>query len=97
MDAADGTIGRKLVAIARQSPFELVDVLAWVRLHTDFDEGSVARTAVRSIAGALRRDGHRELAARFDGWVGELSALAERGEFLFSVNDYAVLLRRPRA
>ncbi len=95
MDASDGTIGRKLVAIARHSPLELADTFAWVRVHTDFDEGSVAHTAVRGIAGALRRDDHGELAARFDAWIDDLQALAQRGEFLFSVNDYAVLLRRP--
>jgi len=29
MDASDKAIGRKLVAIARHSPFELVDAIAW--------------------------------------------------------------------
>lgn len=95
MDASDGMIGRKLVAIARRSPLELVDTFAWVILHTDLEEGSVAHTAVRGIAGAVRRDHHDELAARLSGWVEELRALADRGEFLFTVNDYAVLLRRP--
>lgn len=97
MDASDGTIGRKLVAIARSSPFELAGTFAWVIMHTDFDEGSVAYSAVRGIVGAVRRDRHDELAARLDEWVEDLRALAARGEFLFSVNDYAVLLRRPYA
>ena len=55
MDAADGTIGRKLPAIARHSLFELVATQAW---------------------------------------VDDLRVHAGLGEFLFSVNDYAVLLRR---
>ncbi len=95
MDASDGTIGRKLVAIARRSPLELADTFAWVTLHTDFEEGSPAHTAVRGIAGAVRRDHHDQLAARLDEWIQDLRTLAARGEFLFSVNEYAVLLRRP--
>ncbi len=95
MNAADGTIGRKLVAIARRSPFELADAFAWVAVHTDFGEGGAAHTAVRGIAGAVRRDHHDDLAATFEEWVEDLRALAERGEFLFSVNDYAVLLCNP--
>ncbi|HEV2724465.1 MAG TPA: methyltransferase domain-containing protein [Thermoleophilaceae bacterium] len=95
MDASDGTIGRKLVAIARRSPFELSETLAWVTVHTDFEPGSVARGAVQSIAGALRRDHQADLAARLHEWVEDLRTLAEQGEFLYSVNDYAVLLRKP--
>ena len=95
MDAADGTIGRKLIAIARRSPFELADVFAYVAVHLDLEEGGAAHTAVRGIVGAVRRDHHDELAARLEEWVEDLRALAERGEFLFSINDYAVLLRNP--
>ncbi len=95
MDASDGTIGRKLVAIARRSPFELSATFAWVTLDTEFGQESVARAAVRSIGGAVRRDHHQDLAGRFSDWVNELQTLAERGQFLFSVNDYAVLLREP--
>lgn len=95
MDASDGTIGRKLVAIARRSPFELVETFGWVSVHTGFQPGSVAHAATRSIAGALRRDHHDDLASRFDEWVDDLRMLAERGEFLYSVNDYSVLLRNP--
>ncbi len=93
MDASDGALGRKLVAISRNSPFELVQVFAWVRLDTDFAPQGPAQVAVRGIAGAVRRDGHDELAAKLDEWIGDLRALAVRGEFLYSVNDYAVLLR----
>ncbi|MGI8593317.1 MAG: hypothetical protein ACR2ML_02940, partial [Solirubrobacteraceae bacterium] len=76
---------------------ELVDVFAWVTVHVDFEEGGAAHTAVRGIVGAVRRDHHDELAARLEEWVEDLGVLAERGEFLFSVNDYAVLLRNPCA
>ncbi len=94
MDDSDGAIGRKLVGIARHSPFELADAFAWVLLDTSFAQGGVAHGAVRSIAASVRRDHHEDLAARLDEWVDDLRALAGRGEFLFSVNDYAVLLRR---
>ncbi len=93
MDDSDGTIGRKLVAIGRHSPFGLVDTLAWVVLDTGFAEGGAAHITVRSIAASVRRDHHDDLAARLDEWTADLRALAGRGEFLFSVNDYAVLLR----
>lgn len=95
MDASDGTIGRKLVAIVRRSPFELVDSLAWVVLDTSFAVGGVAHMAARGIAAAVRRDQQGELAAKLSEWIDDLQSLAERGEFLFSANDYAVLLRKP--
>jgi SAM-dependent methyltransferase len=95
MDASDGAIGRKLVAIARRSPFELVDCLAWVVLDTSFAVGGVADMAARGIAAAVRRDQQGELAAKLSEWIDDLQSLAERGEFLFSANDYAVLLRKP--
>ncbi len=95
MDASDGAIGRKLVAIARSSPFELADTFAWVILDTTFAEGGPAHSAVRSIAATVRRDRHQDLEARLDEWTDDLRALAARGQFLFSVNDYVVLLRNP--
>jgi len=79
----------------RQLPFELVDAIAWVVLDTSFAEGGVAHTAARRIAATVRRDHHDELAARLDGWIDDLRGRAERGEFLFSVNDYSALLRNP--
>jgi SAM-dependent methyltransferase len=94
MDAADGTIGRKLPAIARRSPFELVSTLAWVEVDTDFAQGEIADRAVEGIKAAVRRD-HREVASQLEAWVDDLRVHAGLGEFLFSVNDYAVLLRRP--
>jgi hypothetical protein len=94
MDASDGTIGRKLLAIARQSPFDIAEVNAWVTLDTSFEPGGLAQMATRSISASVRRDQHEDLATRLEGWLEDLRALAQRGEFLFSVNDYAVLLRK---
>jgi len=95
MDSADGTIGRKLVSIARRSRFELVDSLAWVDIDTDFAEGEIADRAVKRVKAAVRRDHRHDLASRVEAWVEDQRLRAAHGEFLFSVNDYAVLLRRP--
>lgn len=94
MDASDATMGRKLVAFGRSSPMTLVDTIAWVRVDTELADGGAAHTAVRGIFGAVRRDRRDELADQLDSWIDDLRALAARGEFLFSVNDYAVLLRK---
>jgi SAM-dependent methyltransferase len=95
MDAADGTIGRKLPAIARRAPLELVETMAWVVLDTDLAAGEPADTAIRGITDAVRRDQHHDLASQIEAWVDDLRVRAAGGEFLFSVNDYAVLLRKP--
>ena len=94
MDKADGTIGRKLPAIARRTPFELVDTLAWVEIDTQLAAGEPADVAIRGITDAVRRDQHHDLASQLEAWVDDLHVSAARGEFLFSVNDYAVLLRK---
>jgi SAM-dependent methyltransferase len=95
MDAADGTIGRKLPAIARRAPLEHVETLAWVVLDTHLAAGEPGDTAIRGITDAVRRDQHHELASQLEAWVDDLRVRAAGGEFLFSVNDYAVLLRKP--
>jgi ubiquinone/menaquinone biosynthesis C-methylase UbiE len=95
MDAADGTIGRKLPSIAGRAPLEHVETIAWVVLDTDLAAGEPADTAIRGITDAVRRDQHHDLASQLEAWVDDLRVRAARGEFLFSVNDYAVLLRKP--
>jgi len=95
MDAADGTIGRKLPAIAARTPLEHVATMAWVVLDTDLAAGEPADTAIRGITDAVRRDQHHDLASQLEAWIDDLRVRAANGEFLFSVNDYAVLLRKP--
>jgi SAM-dependent methyltransferase len=95
MDAADGTIGRKLPTIARRAPLEHVETMAWVVLDTDLATGEPADTAIRGITDAVRRDQHHDLASQLESWIDDLRVRASRGEFVFSVNDYAVLLRKP--
>ena len=95
MDAADGTIGRKLPAIAERAPLELVETMAWVDIDTELAAGEPADRAIQGIVGAVRRDEHHDLASQTEAWIDDLRVRAARGEFLFSVNDYAVLLRKP--
>jgi SAM-dependent methyltransferase len=94
MDRADGTIGRKLRSIAKRAPLEVVDTLAWVELSLDVSEGSAAEVAIGGITGAVKRD-RPDLAGQLGEWVADVHALAGRGELVCSINDYAVLLRRP--
>jgi SAM-dependent methyltransferase len=94
MDSSDGTMGRKLLTVARRSTFEVVETFAWVRLDTEFHVGGPARLAVEGIASAARKQ--PDLADHLEAWISDLNAHAARGELLFSVNDYAVLLQEPR-
>jgi SAM-dependent methyltransferase len=97
-DRADGFMGRKLLALAdaagaRQSGYEVVEVDSWADPHRRFDEGSVAWKVAMGILAAARDD--ELLAARAAGWVDGLRRLADAGQFLFTVTDVAVVLRRP--
>lgn len=66
---------------------------AWVGHHTTFEPGGPARVAATPVAKEGRRD--PELAEHVDGWLADLEQQAAAGEFSFSINDYAVLLRKP--
>jgi SAM-dependent methyltransferase len=96
-ERADGFMGRKLLALAdaataRDAPFELVAVDSWADPHRRFDEGSVAWKVAMGILAATRDDSR--LAARAAGWLEGLRSLADAGQFLFTVTDVAVVLRR---
>jgi hypothetical protein len=93
MAAANGTMGRRLVSLARRSTFELVATFAWVGHHTSLEHGGPARTAAECVAANARRD--PELAPLVDGRLADLERQALDGELLYSIDDYAVLLRAP--
>ncbi len=95
MEASNGTIGRGLVALAQRSPLELVETFAWVGHQTTFEQGGPAHTAAICVAAEARRD--PELEPLVEPWLTELQEQAEHGEFFYSINDYAVLLRKPSA
>ena len=97
-ERTDGFMGRKLLALAdacgeRGAAFEVVTVDAWADPHRRFDEGSVAWKVAMSMLAAARDDD--DLAGRAAGWVDGLRRLADAGQFLFTVTDVAVVLRRP--
>ncbi|WP_432545223.1 methyltransferase domain-containing protein [Kineococcus sp. SYSU DK004] len=88
----DGFAGRKLLRHAARSPFTVESVHSWADPHRRFDEGSVAwkvATAVLAAAGD-----EEDLAPVAAGWVEGLRRTARAGQFLFTVTDVALVLRR---
>lgn len=97
-DRADGFMGRKLLALsdasaARGAEFALVALDSWADPHRRFDDGSLAWKVAMGMLAAARDD--PRLAARSAGWVEGLRRLADAGQFLFTVTDVAVVLRKP--
>jgi SAM-dependent methyltransferase len=92
---SDGFMGRKLLRLAAAAPFEVVSVETWADLHRRFDEDSVGWKVARGVLAAVADDA--ELKAQAEAWVESLKQLAAQGEFLFTVTDVALVLRRPSA
>jgi SAM-dependent methyltransferase len=88
----DGFMGRKLLRLAVESPFQVTDVRSWADPHLRFDEGSLAWKIAMGMVAAVRDDD--ELAARAAQWLESVGRLAHEGRFLFTVTDVAVVLRR---
>ncbi|HET8614089.1 MAG TPA: methyltransferase domain-containing protein [Actinomycetales bacterium] len=88
----DGFMGRKLLRLAVESPFEVTDVQSWADPHRRFDEGSLAWKIAMGMVAAVRDD--EDLAARAAQWLESVGRLAHEGRFLFTVTDVAVVLRR---
>jgi SAM-dependent methyltransferase len=92
-DRSDGFMGRKLLGLAADSPFEIVSVQTWADGHRRFDEDSVGWKVAMGVLAACRDDA--ELAAKAAAWVTSLGRLAEEGRFLFAVTDVALVLQKP--
>jgi SAM-dependent methyltransferase len=88
----DGFMGRKLLRLAVESPFEVMDVQSWADPHRRFDEGSLAWKIAMGMVAAVRDDD--ELAARAAEWLESVGRLATESRFLFTVTDVVVVLRR---
>ena len=88
----DGFAGRKLLRLAARSPLSVESVHSWADPHRRFDEGSVAWKVATGILAAAGDD--PALAPRAAGWVEGLRRSARAGEFLFTVTDVAVVLRK---
>jgi SAM-dependent methyltransferase len=96
MDAVDGTIGRRLADIAGRAGLVVEDVQAAVVLGRRFLPGEIGWGYARNLADSLSGDG-RATPAELERWLAGLQRLDDRGAFLFSVNDYAVICgRMPR-
>ncbi len=94
MDAVDGTMGRRLLEVVGHTAFAVVDVQAAVVLSRRFQPHELGYGYAHNIADALRDAGVAD-AAELERWIAGLRRLDERGAFLFSVNDYAVVCTRP--
>jgi SAM-dependent methyltransferase len=95
MDAVDGTIGRHLVDVAGRCGLYVEDVQATVVLSRRFVPGELGWGYAQNIVGALGNAGWPDTAV-LERWLDGLRRLDERGAFLFSLNDYAVLCGRRR-
>ncbi|HEX6674160.1 MAG TPA: methyltransferase domain-containing protein [Actinomycetes bacterium] len=94
MDAVDGTIGRRLAGIASNSPLEVLDVQAAVVVSRRFRPAELGYAYAHHLARVLRRTGSFP-APELDAWLEGLRRQDDRGGFLFSLNDYAVVCERP--
>jgi SAM-dependent methyltransferase len=94
MDAIDPTMGRRLPEVVGDSPFVVTDVQAALVLSRRFQLGELGYGYAHNLVRALRAAGAAS-AEELDGWLAGLRRLDERGAFLFSLNDYAVVGERP--
>jgi SAM-dependent methyltransferase len=94
MTAVDGTIGRWLHDIAGRSPLEVERVAAATVLSRGFHEPLLGFGFAQHVAEVLRRT-RRFSDAELDGWLESLAEVDRRGAFLWSINDYAVVCRKP--
>lgn len=97
VERADGFMGRKLPALAdasasRGAPFSVVHLDAWADPHRRFDEGSLAFKVAMGILAASADD--PELGPLGAPWLTGLANLAAGDQFLFTVTDVALVLRR---
>jgi SAM-dependent methyltransferase len=94
MSAVNGTIGRWLHDIAGRSPLTVERTAAATVLSRGFLAPMLGYLFAHHVAEVLRRAGGFS-DAELDGWLASLSEVDERGAFLWSINDYAVVCRKP--
>ena len=94
MHQSDGTIGRRLGGIAARSPFEPEHIHAWVNVLTSLEPGSPGHEAAHAVASIGRRNPELDNDAN-EAWLAGLQRLANHHAFLYTVNDYAVVARKP--
>jgi SAM-dependent methyltransferase len=93
MDAVNGAIGRWLHDIAARSPFTVDPMIASVVVSRGWRPQLIGYQFAQHIATVLRRTGAVP-SEDLDGWLESLAAVGERGEFLWSVVDFAVVCHK---
>jgi SAM-dependent methyltransferase len=93
MDAVDGTMGRRLPEVVGRSRFRVLEVQAAVVLGRRFQPGELGYGYADNLVEALRGS-PATTGAELERWLAGLRRLDERGAFLFSLNDYAVVCTR---
>ncbi len=96
MSAVSGTIGRWLHDIAGRSPLTVERSVASTVLSRGFQAPMLGYMFAQHVADVVRRAGGFT-DAELDGWLASLAEVDERGAFLWSINDYAVVCRKPGA
>lgn len=96
ISAVNGTIGRWLHDIAGRSPLTVERTAASTVLSRGFQAPMLGYMFARHVADVLRRAGGFT-DGQLDGWLASLQEVDARGAFLWSINDYAVVCRRPAA
>lgn len=94
MSAVNGTIGRWLHDIAGRSPLTVERTAASTVLSQNFQVPMLGYMFAHHVADVLRRAGGFT-DGELDGWLASLAEVDARGAFLWSINDYAVVCRRP--
>jgi len=89
-DAIDGTIGRRLAAVASHAGLTVQDVQAQVVVDRRFVPGGLGWGYAHNLAHTLLVGGQASR-EELDGWLAGLRRLDAQGAFLFSLNDYAVI------
>jgi SAM-dependent methyltransferase len=93
MDAANGTIGRWLHHIAARSPFRVDPVIATAVVSRGWRPQMLGYLFAQHIATVLRRTGVVP-PEDLDSWLASLAAVDERGEFLWTIVDFAVVCHK---
>ncbi len=93
MDTVNGTIGRWLHDIAARSPFTVDPMTATAVVSRGWRPQLLGYQFAQHIATVLRRTGG-VAPEDLDGWLASLAAVGERGEFLWSVVDFAVVCHK---
>jgi SAM-dependent methyltransferase len=95
MDAVDGTIGRRLPALVGRSPLQIRQVHAQIFLEQAYEPGALGFTLAKGVVAMAAKSG-RFTTAELDGWLASLDTAAAHGDYLFSINDYIVLVAKDR-